>query len=509
MGIPHLRRRAAGIGECRTGRSCRIAADRHVNPLAWLAPFAALRRWLHPAAGAPPKPPAAASVNWQLKATGSDLRVSCDPAPEEPLHVAVCLTSRLWTGDPGADAAGHRTEIIYARFERGTTAVAMRPRHGGIKHATILTRPAATPFAAPLAIRVKGSLRVPEGETAPTSGPVGLFDAQIAAWDVAYHTYRDEPGDSGGPQSGRNYARANAATGLAGIARRIVLPGVAGGVRALDAGCGTGEWAICLTRLFDRVDAMDRVPDNISFLSGILSRLQPKPTVFPLIGNLEHLPYRAASFDFVFCRGVIYMTRLERSLAELFRVLKPGAEAHLFINADGFNRYLIDIRGIDSPDARRQGRDTLYNTVWRRHRATISAAITKTAPAEDYGTLLKCASPTERDAFLRLEADAAAVCGEEQRSITRHDIVSSVRNRATGHTTTVGSEAWLPHEFGASAAAAGFVDYRWAPHGLEPRPGGILPLDAGPLSEDFADDHNITRHYRGALSVWECRLRKS
>ena len=49
-----------------------------------------------------------------------------------------------------------------------------------------------------------------------------------------------------------------------------------------------------------------------------------------------NLPFEAESFDFVFCNGVIHHTQsIEKGLQEIWRVLRPGKRAFLYIYAAG------------------------------------------------------------------------------------------------------------------------------------------------------------------------------
>jgi ubiquinone/menaquinone biosynthesis C-methylase UbiE len=337
-----------------------------------------------------------------------------------------------------------------------------------------------------------------------------VADEQLAAWDAAHRSFRDAPEAIEEAQVGKNYSRSNAPGGLVDIAQRIFLPAVQFGGRALDAGCGTGEWTIGLSRLFERVDAIDLNRLNTEFLSAVLAKLSPRPAVSIVNGALEALPFANDIFDFVFCRSVIFMTRAERSLAELFRVMRPGGQAHLSVNADGFNRYLVEVRGLTSADARRQGLDTLYNTAWRRHGDAVRKALARSRgrTVDGYEKMLTRLRPLEREAVQRLAEHALSICGLSHRPVIEKDLVEMAAGIRSDHTTSVRSEAWLPEEFRQIAAAAGFVNFRWAPYGWEPVADGVMPLDKGPLQEDFADYLNVNLHFHGGLSVWECRLEK-
>jgi SAM-dependent methyltransferase len=80
--------------------------------------------------------------------------------------------------------------------------------------------------------------------------------------------------------------------------------------RVLDAGAGRLTYS---TRLKKRAESLismdrDRIREGLS-----------------LIGEIETLPFRAQSFDSIFCSQVLeHLPQPGESLQELFRVLKPG-----------------------------------------------------------------------------------------------------------------------------------------------------------------------------------------
>ncbi len=94
------------------------------------------------------------------------------------------------------------------------------------------------------------------------------------------------------------------------------------GARVLDAGCGTGQLAAWLHRLFHPprlVAALDASP-------AMLARLTKKaPAARPLLARAEALPFGPESFDFVLAMGLF--PHLEDRTAFLSRcgeILRPG-----------------------------------------------------------------------------------------------------------------------------------------------------------------------------------------
>jgi demethylmenaquinone methyltransferase / 2-methoxy-6-polyprenyl-1,4-benzoquinol methylase len=98
-------------------------------------------------------------------------------------------------------------------------------------------------------------------------------------------------------------------------AQAVVRPGD----RVLDACCGTGDLALAAEREGGIVTGLD-------FSERMLERARRKPgSVEWVRGDMLDLPFAASSFDAVTVGfGVRNVDRLERGLAELRRVLRPG-----------------------------------------------------------------------------------------------------------------------------------------------------------------------------------------
>jgi SAM-dependent methyltransferase len=127
------------------------------------------------------------------------------------------------------------------------------------------------------------------------------------------------------------------------------------GWRVLDAGCGAGFNALDLARRYEwQVFACDLSPEAIKF-SGI--RGVPRLAG----GNVEFLPYTDSVFDCITCFDVLVMLRedrLDRALAEFFRVLRPGGllvtrvaametlrGRHSFLNGEARRYALPELKG--------------------------------------------------------------------------------------------------------------------------------------------------------------------
>lgn len=133
--------------------------------------------------------------------------------------------------------------------------------------------------------------------------------------------------------------------------RRYALPDEAS---ILDAGCGTGEIASRLARLFPRasvlgVDVLDVHLDAARARFGDLApRLQFENR------SVYELGLPSASFDLVVCRHVLQsIPHPERVLAELVRVARPGGRLHVI--AEDYGMIHFEPRTLDAETFWREG----------------------------------------------------------------------------------------------------------------------------------------------------------
>ncbi|RUS19977.1 hypothetical protein BC937DRAFT_86620 [Endogone sp. FLAS-F59071] len=107
------------------------------------------------------------------------------------------------------------------------------------------------------------------------------------------------------------------------------------GIRVLDAGCGYGTWCLEMARdypqsTFVGIDIDDLlpktdIPQNCTFLKG----------------DTRELPFEDSSFDYIYQRGMILSFTPEdwtRTVAELYRVLRPGGWLEFFEPQFAFER---------------------------------------------------------------------------------------------------------------------------------------------------------------------------
>ena len=122
------------------------------------------------------------------------------------------------------------------------------------------------------------------------------------------------------------------------------------GLRALDAGCGVGQWSYALLDKFDEVYGIEMNSDALTYLDEIVDGVRLPNTPQFIDGSIESLPYDDKFFDFVLCYGVLFCANIRRSLEEFSRVLKPGGVAYICVNGDGWYEFLIDERFRDKPE---------------------------------------------------------------------------------------------------------------------------------------------------------------
>lgn len=126
--------------------------------------------------------------------------------------------------------------------------------------------------------------------------------------------------------------------GLIKYQNRLEAIGFSGFEHVLDAGCGYGQWTLPLTEMNVQVSSCDISPLRIDLLKDLAKSLGVTNLDLKVSG-IDNLPYADASFDAVFCYGVIFLTPWRKSLAELTRVLKPGGK--LYVNANGLGWYMF------------------------------------------------------------------------------------------------------------------------------------------------------------------------
>ena len=106
--------------------------------------------------------------------------------------------------------------------------------------------------------------------------------------------------------------------------------------RLLEVGCGIGVDSIQLARRGFQVTAVDLTENALVVARQFATRRGV--TIDFRLGNAEALDFPSESFDFVYSFGVLHHTPdIERSLAEVYRVLRPGGTAFVML----YHRYSL------------------------------------------------------------------------------------------------------------------------------------------------------------------------
>ena len=153
------------------------------------------------------------------------------------------------------------------------------------------------------------------------------------------------------------------ASGLDKYERRLVSLGFPGGKRALDAGCGLGQWSMVLARMCEEACGIDVSPERVSACTAIAEAMGITNSKFSS-AHLECLPFPDGHFDRLVCYRVLYLTDYEKSIEEFARVTQSGGL--VYISTNGMGRYLYDIVKRPNPapdfDPRLYGIKTILNT---------------------------------------------------------------------------------------------------------------------------------------------------
>lgn len=124
--------------------------------------------------------------------------------------------------------------------------------------------------------------------------------------------------------------------GLDTYMARLKAVGFAGKGRVLDAGCGFGQWSLSMAELNDAVVSIDVAENRIRFLEKAAEAMCPGK-VDAHVGSIGTTGLPEASFDGIYCYGVVFLTPWKESLAEFARLLAPGGT--LYVNANGLGWY--------------------------------------------------------------------------------------------------------------------------------------------------------------------------
>jgi len=172
--------------------------------------------------------------------------------------------------------------------------------------------------------------------------------------------------------------------------------------RVLDAGCGGGRNLVYFLRRGFACFGVDRDPAAIEQVRALAAKLAPQlPAENFRTGELDRLPWEAATMDAVVCSAVLHFARdlahFDRMLAELWRVLTPqgmlfarlasniglehavGAAGRQVRLPDGSDRFVVDEAMLLERTERMGGAllDPLKTTNVQQQRCMTTWALTK------------------------------------------------------------------------------------------------------------------------------------
>jgi SAM-dependent methyltransferase len=100
------------------------------------------------------------------------------------------------------------------------------------------------------------------------------------------------------------------------------------GAHVLDYGCGNGHFSLLMARHGSHVFGIDISPQLIeqAKAAALISGCNGNAPKF-VAGDAHHTPFGDAMFDYVVGNGALHHLDLEKALAEIARVLKPGGKA--------------------------------------------------------------------------------------------------------------------------------------------------------------------------------------
>lgn len=117
------------------------------------------------------------------------------------------------------------------------------------------------------------------------------------------------------------------------------------GKRILDLGCGFGETAIYWAKKGAKVEAVDISLNSIKLARRLALKHSVSDKVCFQQMPAENLKFSGSYFDFVFGNGVLHHVDIDRTVREVYRVLKPSGVA-VFVEPLAYNPVINIYRSI-------------------------------------------------------------------------------------------------------------------------------------------------------------------
>ena len=327
-----------------------------------------------------------------------------------------------------------------------------------------------------------------EGRAEPDgTGAIGLPSVELPErLQMLADHWRDEQNFEERFGAAAEYARKMSKHPLQYFVARLHNLGLRGG-RILDAGCGTGTWSFAMKALFDEVCGADYVQERAELAQHMAATWEIDGMDFRT-ADVQDLPYPDDHFDAVFCFGVIIVpqTSVADSLREFKRIVRPGGQIYLCLNARGWAHYLASS---DVPSRRDLGRDGIYMAVCKDAEPLV-AALRESGSVDGLGS-------HESSLVAALRNEIAEYCGNDHVEHFDEDLERIADGRAERFTPRGRTypNTYEPSEVESVARSLGLERFRWSHEG-----GLIEASDPVAVRSLYAPD------FEGRTSVWECLM---
>ncbi|MDF1845435.1 MAG: methyltransferase domain-containing protein, partial [Rubripirellula sp.] len=124
-------------------------------------------------------------------------------------------------------------------------------------------------------------------------------------------------------------------TNLEVFRNRLQAIGLTGREHVLDAGCGNGQWTLCLAELNNQVTAVDISQARTAATDHVLDAMAIN-NVTVQQSSIDATKFTDSTFDAVFCYSTLYFTDHRKTLREFARVMKPGGTLYICTNGPGW-----------------------------------------------------------------------------------------------------------------------------------------------------------------------------
>ncbi len=116
--------------------------------------------------------------------------------------------------------------------------------------------------------------------------------------------------------------------------------------KVLEIGCGNGRDSILFTQAGLSVTCVDVAPSAVELAK--INIIKAGVEIDVQVANAEKLQFKNAEFEAVFSLSVLHATDLDKSMPEIYRVLKHGGFSFIYIYGDtqfanGKSKVIVDV----------------------------------------------------------------------------------------------------------------------------------------------------------------------